>query len=100
MPIRNVELSERSDCFIDEAVEAGRFHDASEAVGEALRLLEAREHEHEAKSKWLQAAAKEGFDDLDHGDFVTLKSRDEVEAYLQQIHDEVKAEVLSERLIA
>ena len=64
MPIRNVELSEHSDHFIDEAVGAGKFPDASEAVGETLQLLEERERENEARTKWLEAAAKEGFDEL------------------------------------
>ena len=100
MPSRNVELSEHSDHFIDEAVESGRFSSANETVGEALRLLEEREQEDQAKLAWLQAAAKEGFDALDRGEFVTVNSREELETYIRHIHDEVVSESAAERLIA
>jgi antitoxin ParD1/3/4 len=43
-------------------------------VREGLRLLEQREREDKARIEWLRAAAKEGFDDIDRGDFVTLRS--------------------------
>ena len=90
MPIRNVELSEHSDHFIDEAVGAGKFPDASEAVGETLQLLEERERENEARTKWLEAAAKEGFDDLDRGDAIRFESMDELAVHICAIGTELR----------
>ncbi len=66
-------------------------------VREGLRLLEQREQEDKAKIEWLRAAAKEGFDQLDRGDYVTLNSEEDLDAFLDQIHEEVSAELAAER---
>ena len=65
MATRNVALTDHFDRFIEDAVTSGRFSDASEVVSEALRLLEEREAEYQAKVEWLRAAAKKGFDAFD-----------------------------------
>jgi antitoxin ParD1/3/4 len=97
MPIRNINLSEHFDHFVDAGVTSGRFSDASEAVGEGLSLLEQREEEDRAKIEWLRAAAKEGFDAADSGDYVTLNSEEELDAFLDQVHEEVTSELAAER---
>jgi antitoxin ParD1/3/4 len=66
-------------------------------VREGLRLLEQREREDKAKIEWLRAAAKEGFDALDRGDYVTLNSEEDLDAFFDQIHKEVSAELAAER---
>jgi Arc/MetJ-type ribon-helix-helix transcriptional regulator len=66
-------------------------------VREGLRLLEQCEQEDKAKIEWLRAAAKEGFDAADYGDYVTLNSEKEIDALLDQIHEEVSAELAAER---
>ena len=66
-------------------------------VREGLRLLEQREQEDKAKIEWLRAAAKEGFDQLDRGDYVTLNSEEDLDVFLDQIHEEVSAELAAER---
>ena len=66
-------------------------------VREGLRLLEQREQEDKARIEWLRAAAKEGFDQLDRGDYVTLNSEEDLDAFLGQIHQEVSAELAAER---
>ncbi len=97
MPTRNVNLTEHFDHFIEIGVTSGRFSNASEVVREGLRLLEQREREDKAKIEWLRAAAKEGFDQLDRGDYVTLNSEKELDTFLDQIHKEVSAELAAER---
>jgi antitoxin ParD1/3/4 len=74
MPSRNVNLTDRFDQFIEVNVRSGRFSNASEMVREGLRLLEQREKEDEAKLEWLRAAAREGFDSIDRGDYVQFES--------------------------
>jgi antitoxin ParD1/3/4 len=83
MPTRNVQLNEHLDEFIEGRINSGRFSDASELVGEALRLLEEREREEDAKLEWLRNAAKEGFDAFDRGDFTTLRSGDEIAEFVR-----------------
>ncbi len=98
MPTRNVNLTEHFDKFIEAGVDSGRFSNASEVVREGLRLLEQRELEDRAKLEWLRAAAKEGFDAIDRGDYVTLSSEKELDAFFDQIHEEVAAELAAERI--
>jgi antitoxin ParD1/3/4 len=98
MPTRNVELTEHFDRFIETSVASGRFIDASEAVKEGLRLLEQREQEDKAKLEWLRAAAKEGFDQLDRGDYVTLRSDLEIDDFVDQARREVSEKLVAESL--
>lgn len=97
MPTRNVNLTERFDRFIEAGITSGRFSDASEAVGEGLRLLEEREEEDKAKLEWLRAAAKEGFDAADRGDYVTLRSGKEIDDFIDQLGEEASAEFAAEQ---
>ena len=93
MPTRNVNLTEHFDLFIEAGVSSGRFSNASEVVREGLRLLEQREREDKAKLEWLRDAAKEGFDAIERGEYVTLRSDREIEDFIHQIGKEVSAEL-------
>ena len=64
---------------------------------EGLRLLEQREQEDKAKIEWLRAAAKEGFDQLDRGEGIEFESMDDLDAFIDQIGEEVSAEIAAER---
>jgi antitoxin ParD1/3/4 len=92
MPTRNVNLTEHFDDFIAAGITSGRFSNASEVVREALRLLEQREQEDKARLEWLRAAAKEGFDDIERGDYVTLRSAREIDDFVHQLGEEASAE--------
>jgi antitoxin ParD1/3/4 len=100
MPTRTVNLPDHLDRFLETRIVSGRFGDASEAVCEGLRLLEEHERENEAKIECLRAAAKEGFDAVDSGDYLALNSEEEVDAFLDQVHKEVTAELALERKLA
>ncbi len=93
MPTRNVNLTEHFDRFIETGITSGRFSNASEVVREGLRLLEQREKEDRAKLEWLRAAAKEGFDQLDRGDYVTLGSDQEIDHFVDQVRQEVSTKL-------
>jgi antitoxin ParD1/3/4 len=97
MPTRNVNLTEHFDRFVEDGIASGRFGNASEVVREGLRLLEQREQEDKAKIEWLRAAAKEGFDAADGGDYVTLNSEEELDAFLDGVHKEVSTDLAAER---
>ena len=106
MPTRNVNLTEHLDTFIETGVASGRFSNASEVVREGLRLLEhrdledneQRDLEDKAKLEWLRSAAKEGFDAADLGHFVALNSAQELDTFLDQIHEQVAAQVATEQV--
>jgi antitoxin ParD1/3/4 len=97
VPTRNVNLTEHFDRLIENGIASGRFSNASEVVREGLRLLEQREKEDQAKVEWLRAAAREGFDQLDRGDGIEFESMDDFDAYIDQIGEEVSAEISAER---
>ena len=91
MPTRNVNLTEHFDRFIEAGITSGRFSNASEVVREGLRLLEQSEREDQAKIEWLRAAAKEGFGDIERGDYVTLRSDKEIDL-IDRLGEEASAE--------
>ena len=97
MPTRNVNLTEHFDLFIESGVSSGRFSNASEVVREGLRLLEQREQEDKARLEWLRAAAGEGFDAIDRGDFVTLRSGRDIEEFVRNSGEEASAEPAANR---
>ena|ERR1017187_5302448 len=91
MPARNVNLTEHFDRFIEAGITSGRFSNASEVVREGLRLPEQREQEDKAKLEWLRAA-KEGFDAIDRGDYVTSRFDKEIGDFIDQLGEEASAE--------
>ena len=96
MPTRNVNLTEHFDRFVEAGITSGRFSNASEVVREGLRLLEQREQEDKAKLKWLRAAVKEGFDDIERGDYVTLRSDRDITDFMRQLRKEAASETATE----
>ena len=97
MPTRNIDLTEHFERFVEAGITSGRFSNASEVVREGLRLLQQREQEDRARIEWLRAAAKEGFDAADRGDYVAFDSEEGLDAFLDQVHQEVSAELAAER---
>src|SRR5690348_15677066 len=58
----NVNLTPHLEEWIQRKIESGGYNNASEVVREALRLMEERDQEREAKLAWLRQAIQEGVD--------------------------------------
>lgn len=67
----NVSLTPELDHFINEQVKSGRYRSASEAVRAAIRLLQEREEEREAKLAALRKAVERGVEELDRGEGIS-----------------------------
>jgi predicted transcriptional regulator len=59
----------------------------------------ATEEEEKARLEWLRAAAKEGVDAIERGEYTRLNSSEELAAFIDQIGDEVEAEFTAERRV-
>jgi antitoxin ParD1/3/4 len=79
---RNVVLTEHQERVIEGLVRSGRYRDASDVVREALRLLERREAEDEARSEALRQAAEKGIEAFEQGEYRQFDSFDELDRYL------------------
>lgn len=73
MPTRNINLTPEQDAFVKKVVEAGEYQNASEAVRDALRVLQQRRQEDALKLKVLRAQIKSGIDELQRGEFVEIE---------------------------
>jgi antitoxin ParD1/3/4 len=82
MPTRNISLTEEQDAFVERVVKTGEYQNASEAVRDALRVLQQRRQEDALKLKVLRVAMKAGIDALDRGDFVEVDDA-ELDSYLE-----------------
>lgn len=69
MPTRNISLTREQDALVEELVDSGDYQNASEAVRDALRVLQQRRREDKLKLQALRAQLKLGVDALRRGDF-------------------------------
>ena len=84
MPTRNISLTAAQDAFVQEIVEAGEYQNASEAIRDALRVLQQRRKEDSLRLKALRAQIKAGADALERGEFTEVDDAD-LEAYLERL---------------
>jgi antitoxin ParD1/3/4 len=84
MPTRNISLTPEQDAFVEKVVENGEYQNASEAVRDALRVLQQRRKEDSLRLKALRAQIKVGVDALDRGDFAEVDDAD-LEGYLERL---------------
>ena len=84
MPSRNISLTAEQDAFVQEVVEAGEYQNASEAIRDALRVLQQRRQEDSLRLKALRAQIKAGTDALERGEFAEIDDAD-LEAYLERL---------------
>ena len=84
MPTRNISLTREQDAFVDEIIEAGDYQNASEAIRDALRVLQQRRREDKLKLQALRAQLKLGVDALRRGDFDEVDETD-LHGYLKSL---------------
>jgi antitoxin ParD1/3/4 len=82
MPTRNISLTPEQDAFVEKVVKTGEYQNASEAVRDALRVLQQRRREDALKLKALRMQIKAGVDALQRGEFVEIDESD-LEGYLE-----------------
>lgn len=69
MPTRNISLTREQDAFVEEAVRSGRYQNASEAVRDAIRTLQARMREEDVRLDLLRSQIAEGIAAMERGEF-------------------------------
>jgi antitoxin ParD1/3/4 len=84
MPTRNISLTAEQDAFVEEVIEAGEYQNASEAIRDALRVLQQRRREDNLRLRALRAQIKAGVEALERGDFVEVDDAD-LAAYLERL---------------
>jgi antitoxin ParD1/3/4 len=84
MPTRNISLTPEQDAFIDEVLGAGEYANASEAVRDAIRVLQQRRAEDALKLERLRAAIQQGVAALERGAFTEIEDED-LDAYLDEL---------------
>jgi antitoxin ParD1/3/4 len=82
MPTRNISLTPEQDAFIERVVRAGDYQNASEAIRDALRVLQQKRREDALKLKALRAQIKAGLAALGRGDFIEVTDMD-LDDYLE-----------------
>jgi antitoxin ParD1/3/4 len=84
MPTRNISLTPEQDAFIEEAVKSGEYQNASEAVRDALRVLQQRRREDALKLEALRRQIDAGIEALERGEFVEVDDT-ELDTYLDAL---------------
>jgi antitoxin ParD1/3/4 len=84
MPTRNISLTPEQDAFIEDVVRAGEYQNASEAVRDALRVLQQRRREDVLRLKTLRMQIKAGVEALDRGDFTEVDDA-ELDSFLERL---------------
>lgn len=92
MPTRNVVLTDYQEQFIAGLVDSGRYKNASEVMREAIRVFERKENSELAQIAALKEAIIVG-----EADFATGNYDEYSPMLLNQLADEVRAEVADER---
>lgn len=84
MPTRNISLTPEQHAFVEKVVKSGEYQNASEAVRDALRVLQQRRSENALKLKALRMQIKAGVDALERGEFASVGAAD-IDDYLESL---------------
>ena len=80
----NISLTPELDTFVTEKVKSGLYHSASEVIREGLRLLKEREALLEIRQEELRKQVREGFAQIEGGDYLEFSSVEEIASYTMQ----------------
>lgn len=80
----SVALTPHFETLTQQLVASGRYNNVSEVIRDGLRLLEDRMLQDAAKLASLREAAKNGFDDIEQGNFVILETAEDIENMVRQ----------------
>ncbi|MDB5432090.1 MAG: type toxin-antitoxin system ParD family antitoxin [Caulobacter sp.] len=97
MPTRNVVLTDRQSQMVDDLVAGGEYQNASEVLREGLRLVEARRKREADYSAWLRKEIQVGIDAADRGEGTLLESREDIEAFMNEVFEEAVADVANRK---
>ena len=78
----NISLTQELDHYVQEKVSLGMYHSASEVIRDGLRLLKERDADHEVRHAELRRLVREGFDQIDRGEFIDFASSDEIVSHV------------------
>ena len=96
MPTRNISLTDHFARFVEQEVATGRYQNISEVMRAGLRLLEQQTREEQEKLELLRSMSRQAFRQLDQGEGVTLKDRQQVSTRIREIgrraHDKARQE--------
>jgi antitoxin ParD1/3/4 len=84
MPTRNINLTTEQDAFVERVIKSGEYQNASEAIRDALRVLQQKRREDSLKLKALRAQIKAGLDAIERGDFIEVAGPD-LDEYLEEL---------------
>jgi len=84
MPTRNISLTPEQHAFVEKVVKSGEYQNASEAVRDALRVLQQRRSENALKLKALRMQIKAGVDALGRGEYASIEEAD-IDDYLESL---------------
>lgn len=80
MVTQTLNLTDEQAEVIRQLLADGGYHDASQVVDEALRLLKAQQDEQEAEQEWLRFEVQKGVDAFVRGEFIELDSEEAIQA--------------------
>jgi antitoxin ParD1/3/4 len=84
VPTRNINLTAEQNEFVEKVVKSGEYQNASEAIRDALRVLQRVRRENALKLKFLRTQIQAGSEALERGEFVEVHDAD-LDGYLEEL---------------
>ena len=96
----SVALTPHFESLTQQLVASGRYNNVSEVVRDGLRLLEFKVQEDAAKLSALRDAAKLGFDAIERGQYLALRSDQDIDDFVRKAGAKAKAAATPARKMA
>jgi antitoxin ParD1/3/4 len=80
----NISLTPELETFVEGKVKGGFYHSASEVIREGLRLLKERDALQEIRVEELRKQVREGFAQIERGDYLEFSSAEEIFTHITQ----------------